>query len=65
MRIYPEKLQAQLKKPLSPVYVISGDEPLLSQECADAIRIAAREQGFTERSCFTSKAIRNSLTGIR
>jgi len=52
MRIYPEKLQAQLKKPLLPVYVISGDEPLLSQECADAIRIAAREQGFTERELF-------------
>ena len=52
MKIYPEKLQAQLKKTLSPVYVISGDEPLLSQECADAIRIAAREQGFTERELF-------------
>lgn len=52
MRIYPEKLQAQLKKPLLPVYVISGDEPLLSQECADAVRIAAREQGFTERELF-------------
>ncbi|MGB0449496.1 MAG: DNA polymerase III subunit delta, partial [Porticoccaceae bacterium] len=52
MKIYPEKLQAHLKNPLMPVYVISGDEPLLSQECADAIRIAAREQGFTERELF-------------
>ena len=25
---------------------------MLSQECADAIRIAAREQGFTERELF-------------
>jgi len=52
MKIYPEKLQAHLKNPLMPVYVISGDEPLLSQECADAIRIAARAQGFTERELF-------------
>lgn len=52
MKIYPEKLQAHLKNPLMPVYVISGDEPLLSQECADAIRIAARKQGFTERELF-------------
>jgi DNA polymerase-3 subunit delta len=52
MKIYPEKLQAHLQNPLLPVYVVSGDEPLLSQECADAIRIAAREQGFTERELF-------------
>lgn len=52
MKIYPEKLQAHLKKSLMPVYVISGDEPLLAQEAADAIRIAARAQGFTERELF-------------
>ena len=52
MKIHPEKLQGHLKNQLLPVYVISGDEPLLAQECADAIRIAARAQGFTERELF-------------
>ncbi len=52
MKIRAEQLQGHLKKPLLPVYVISGDEPLLAQECADALRIAARAQGFTERELF-------------
>ncbi|MCS5594531.1 MAG: DNA polymerase III subunit delta [Porticoccaceae bacterium] len=52
MKIRAEKLQGHLKKPLLPVYVISGNEPLLAQECADAIRVAARKQGFTERALF-------------
>ncbi|MDG1165719.1 MAG: DNA polymerase III subunit delta, partial [Porticoccaceae bacterium] len=33
-------------------YIISGDEPLLAQESADAVRIAARAAGFTERELF-------------
>ena len=32
MKIAPEKLKNHLVKELFPVYVISGDEPLLSQE---------------------------------
>lgn len=31
------------------VYLVSGDEPLLAGEAADAIRAAARAKGFTER----------------
>jgi len=49
MRVYPEKLAAQLQKQLLPVYLVSGDEPLLVQECCDLVRRAAREQGCTER----------------
>lgn len=49
MRVYPEKLAAQLQQQLLPVYVVSGDETLLVQECADLIRQHAREQGCTER----------------
>jgi DNA polymerase-3 subunit delta len=52
MKIYPEKLQAHLKTQLMPVYVVSGGEPLLAQEAADAIRTAARAQGFAERELF-------------
>lgn len=49
MQIRPEQLDAHLKKTLAPVYFISGDEPLRVLEAADAVRTAARAQGFTER----------------
>ncbi|MFM9972634.1 MAG: DNA polymerase III subunit delta [Burkholderiales bacterium] len=48
--IRAEQLEAQLARQLASVYVIHGDEPLLSLEAADAIRIAARKVGFTQRS---------------
>jgi DNA polymerase-3 subunit delta len=34
---------------LAPIYLVSGDEPLLVNEAADAVRICARAAGFTER----------------
>jgi DNA polymerase III subunit delta len=40
---------AQLKQPLQPAYLISGDETLLVNEAADALRARAREAGFDER----------------
>ncbi len=49
MRVYPEKIAAHLQQQLLPVYVISGDEPLLVQECADMVRQQARAQGCSER----------------
>ena len=49
MNVRAEQLAAQLKKGLAPVYLISGDEPLQLGEACDAIRQAAREQGFGER----------------
>lgn len=49
MRVYPEKLAAQLQQQLLPVYLVSGDEPLLVQECCDLVRQQARAQGCTER----------------
>lgn len=48
----PEDLDRQLASGLAPVYLISGDEPLLVQEAADAIRAAAREAGIDEREVF-------------
>ncbi len=36
-------------QPLAPLYLLHGDEPLLVLEAADAIRAAARAQGFDER----------------
>lgn len=49
MNLRPEQLASQLAKPLAPLYVIHGNEPLLVLEAGDAIRAAARKQGYTER----------------
>ena len=49
MRLYPEKLAGHLQQQLLPVYLVSGDEPLLVQECCDLIRQQARRQGCSDR----------------
>jgi DNA polymerase-3 subunit delta len=49
MRLYPEKLPGQLQQQLLPVYLVSGDEPLLVQECCDLIRERARAEGCSDR----------------
>jgi DNA polymerase-3 subunit delta len=56
MRVYPEKLAGQLKQQLLPVYLVSGDEPLLLQESCDLIRQAAREQGCSDREVIDASA---------
>ncbi|HVZ42245.1 MAG TPA: DNA polymerase III subunit delta [Ramlibacter sp.] len=53
MQLSPAQLAAHLAKGLKPLYTLHGDEPLLVQEAGDAIRAAAREQGFTERTVHT------------
>jgi DNA polymerase-3 subunit delta len=53
MQLAPNQLDAHLQKGLKSLYVLHGDEPLLIQEAADAIRTFARTQGFTERSSYT------------
>ena len=52
MKISANQLAPQLKKSLLPCYLVSGDEPLLVEESLDAIRAAAREQGFGSRELF-------------
>ena len=47
-----DQLPGQLAKSLSPVYAILGDEALLILEAADAVRAAARKQGFAEREVY-------------
>lgn len=49
MRVYAEQLPTQLEKSLSRVYLVSGDEPLLLQECCDLVRKHARQQGCSDR----------------
>jgi DNA polymerase-3 subunit delta len=48
-----EQLDAHLARALAPLYVLHGDEPLLSIEAADAIRSRARAAGHAEREVLT------------
>lgn len=56
MKLYPEKLAGHLQKQLLPVYLVSGDEPLLVQECGDMIRASARAAGCNEREVYDAGA---------
>jgi DNA polymerase-3 subunit delta len=49
-------LARHLEEALKPLYVVYGDAPLLVLEAADAIRAAARRQGYTEREVLTAAA---------
>lgn len=53
MSINPEQLGRQLERGLAPTYLVSGDEPLLVDECSEAIRSRARAAGFGERQVLT------------
>lgn len=52
MKIRQDQLSATLSKELAPVYLISGDDPLLIMEASDNIRAAARKAGIDERELF-------------
>jgi len=49
-------LPSHLERPLAPVYVVHGDEPLQAIEACDAIRAAARRQGYDEREVLVAEA---------
>jgi len=49
VQLRPEQLSAHLEKTLQPLYVLHGDDPLLTIEAGDALRAAARRQGYDER----------------
>lgn len=52
IRLYPEQIEAHLRQDLRGRYLLCGNEPLLLQECQDAIRRAALQQGFNEQHRF-------------
>ncbi len=52
MRLRAEQLPAALARGLAGIYLVSGDEPLLVGEAADAIRAAARAAGYADRRVF-------------
>jgi DNA polymerase-3 subunit delta len=50
LKLTADSLAPHLAQRLLPVYLISGDEPLIAGEAADAVRARARAAGFTERA---------------
>jgi DNA polymerase-3 subunit delta len=52
LRLRAEQLPAALARGLAGIYLVSGDEPLLVGEAADAIRAAARAAGYADRRVF-------------
>jgi DNA polymerase-3 subunit delta len=64
MQLKLEQLDASLKRGLKPLYVLHGDEPLLAQEAADALRAAARAAGFSERRVFTVSGAHFDWSGV-
>ena len=64
MQIRAEQLDLHLGKGLKPVYTVHGDEPLLAQEAADAIRAAARAAGYSERKVFTVSGAHFDWSGV-
>jgi len=49
VKINHDQLMGHLNQQFKPVYIVSGDEPLLVQEACDAIRAKARAEGCVER----------------
>ena len=49
MKLTTDALSGHLEQQLLRVYLIAGDDPLLTGEAADAVRAGARAKGFTER----------------
>lgn len=55
-KLYANQLGAHLQHKLAPCYLVFGEEPLQKLESIDAIRAAARQQGYAERISFTADA---------
>ena len=65
MQVRADQLVHQLgRSGLKPLYTIQGDEPLLAQEAADAIRANARAAGFSERQVFTVSGAHFDWSGV-
>ena len=64
MQLAATQLAHHLQKGLRPLYTLHGDEALLVQEAADAIRAAARAQGFSERTVHTVAGARFDWSAV-
>jgi DNA polymerase-3 subunit delta len=64
MQLRLEQLAAHLQKELRPLYVVWGDEPLLTQDAGVAIRGAARAAGCNERQVHTVAGAHFDWSGL-
>jgi DNA polymerase-3 subunit delta len=55
-KLYANQLQQHLTGQLAPCYLLFGEEPLQKLEAIDAIRAAAKQQGYLERISLTADA---------
>lgn len=53
MQLRAEQLGDNVAGALAPIYVIHGDEPLLTDEACQLIRDQAKAHGYNERQIFT------------
>ena len=51
-KLRSDQLTSALQKTLAPLYIVSGDEILLVQECCDRIRQACSQQGYNNREVY-------------
>jgi DNA polymerase-3 subunit delta len=52
LRLSADQLPASLARSLAGIYLVSGDEPLLVGEAADAVRASLRAAGYADRTVF-------------
>jgi DNA polymerase-3 subunit delta len=64
MPLRAEQLAGHLAKACRPLYTVVGDDPLLQQEAADAIRAAARAAGCSEREVHTVAGAHFDWSGL-
>ncbi|MBU1309974.1 MAG: DNA polymerase III subunit delta [Gammaproteobacteria bacterium] len=55
-KLYANQLAQHLATQLAPCYLLFGEEPLQKLEAIDAIRLAAKAQGYNERLSFSADA---------
>lgn len=56
MKVFPDKLEANLTRGVAPIYLVAGPELLLVEESCTAIRQAARTAGVHERVVINADA---------
>ncbi|HEY6134200.1 MAG TPA: DNA polymerase III subunit delta [Rubrivivax sp.] len=64
MLLRTDHLEAHLARGCKPLYTVHGDETLLVQEAADAIRTAARAAGCSEREVFNVGGAHFDWSGV-
>jgi|TARA_B110000483_G_scaffold218363_1_gene271635 DNA polymerase-3 subunit delta len=57
MPLKAEQLEQALERSIAPIYLISGDEPLISLECCDLIRGKALAAGYADRQVFDAESL--------